>query len=171
LAAGGQIFRYSTGLAVKDYFIDFHVLKEDNSLDPDLTKLFDSTFNANVHVHSVDTSCRVMMINCGQLSSFGNRLIAAKGKLVFDITGCSSVRNVDFVQGHCVIFDGAAPAKEGTTFLFPNTTTLVEVTLVRKESDELLCLLDADLNPVTFLVKVQDIAPVLTGRARLLQQP
>jgi hypothetical protein len=75
-----------TGLAVTDYFIDFHVLKEDNSLDPDLTKLFDHTFKADVHTHSIDASCRVMMINCGQLTSFGKQIIAAKGKLVFDIT-------------------------------------------------------------------------------------
>ena len=165
-------FRVSddTGIEVTDYFIDFHVLKPDNSVDADLTKLFDSTFNADIYTHSVNTACRVMMIDCGNLESFSEKIVAAKGKVVFDITGCSSVPNVDFVQGHCVVFDGANPIKPGPTFLFPNTTTLVEVTLVRKESDELLRLLDSDLNPVTYLAKAEVAPPELTGRARLLTQ-
>jgi hypothetical protein len=165
-------FRVSddTGIEVTDYFIDFHVLKPDNSVDADLTKLFDSTFNADVYTHSVNTACRVMMIDCGNLESFFKNIVAAKGKVVFDITGCSSVPNVDFVQGHCVVFDGANPIKPGPSFLYPNTTTLVEVTLVRKESDELLRLLDSDLNPVAYLSKAKVAPPEPTGRARLLTQ-
>jgi hypothetical protein len=87
-------FRVSddTGIEVTDYFIDFHVLKPDNSVDADLTKLFDNTFNADVYTHSVNTACRVMMIDCGNLESFFKNIVAAKGKVVFDITGCSSSR-------------------------------------------------------------------------------
>jgi hypothetical protein len=111
-----------------------------------------------------------MMIDCGNLESFFKNIVAAKGKVVFDITGCSSVPNVDFVQGHCVVFDGADPIKPGPSFLYPNTTTLVEVTLVRKESDELLRLLDSDLNPIAYLSKAKVAPPEPTGRARLLTQ-
>ncbi len=110
------------------------------------------------------------MIDCGNLEGFAQRIIAAKGKVVFDITGCSAVPNVDFVQGHCVVFDGANPNPPGPSFLFPNTTTLVEVTLVRKESDALLCLLDSDLKPLALLAEPDKTPPRLTGRARLLPQ-
>ena len=159
-----------TGLEVTDYFIDFHVLTQDNNVDADLTSLFDKTFTADIHTHSVNSACRAMMIDCGNLEGFAQRIIAAKGKVVFDITGCSSVPNVDFVQGHCVVFDGANPNPPGPSFLFPNTTTLVEVTLVRKESDALLCLLDSDLKPLALLAEADKTPPRLTGRARLLAQ-
>jgi hypothetical protein len=58
-----------TRIPVTDYFIDFHVLRQDNSVDADLTKLFDRTFDADVYTHSVDAACRIMMIDCvGQTS-------------------------------------------------------------------------------------------------------
>ena len=69
-----------------------------------------------------------------------------------------------------MVFDGANPIKAGPSFLYPNTTTLVEVTLVRKESDELLRLLDSDLNPVAYLSKAIVAPSEPTGRARLLTQ-
>ena len=156
-----------TGLEVTDYFVDFHVLDAKDQVEPTLTKQFDDFFKADFHTHSVNASCRVMMVDCAQMEDYAVLLKNADTPIGVHISGCSSAPNVTFLPGHCVIFDPVNPKPDEPSFLFPNTTTLVEIILVRQESDSLLSLLYADLKAASYPATVALIAP-LTGRARLL---
>jgi pimeloyl-ACP methyl ester carboxylesterase len=141
-----------TGLPIDDYYLDFHVLDAQNVLDSDLTQAFDNFLKADFHTHSVDPSCRVMMINCSRLDEFVKRVVASNAKIAFIISARSPVPGVTYADGSCVIFESSAPTNPGDpSFLFPNTTTLVEITVVRQESDELLNLLDYKLTAFNYL--------------------
>ena len=164
-----------TGLPIDDYYLDFHVRNPDQSLNLDLTKAFDNFLKADFYTHSVDHSCRVMMINCERLDEYAKQLNAAKAQLVFSITALSPIPDVSYQEGWCVVFDSQAPPNaDAPSFLFPNTTTLVEITVVRKESDNLLNILDYFLNPAAAMAAatlVQTTAtPPPTGRALLIAQ-
>jgi pimeloyl-ACP methyl ester carboxylesterase len=158
-----------TGLPIDDYYIDFHVLDAQGNANLDLTKAFDDFLNADFHTHSVDASCRVMMINCQKLNAYAKMLTDAKAKLVFTITARSPISDVSYEEGVCVVYDSQAAANPNDpSFLFPNTTTLVEITVVRRESDLLLNILDSNLEPVV-LAAAPATPPAPTGRALLIQ--
>ncbi len=156
------------GFSITDYYLDFYVLLPTGAVDGKLTAEFDKEFESEFTRHSADGSCRVLLLNVTNLRKYLQKLRQARARLVFDITAKPPSSQVKYLPGYAVVFDGAAPATGNEpTFLFPNTTTLVEIILNRQESDKVLHLLDYDLNnPV--LAAAQP-STSLTGRATLLQ--
>jgi len=84
-----------------------------------------------------------MLLNCGQLRNFKKKLDAAKARLVFDITAKSHLPEVSYQPGYYIIYDGNRPGDEPeTTFIYPNTTTLVDIIMNRIQTDKLLNISD-----------------------------
>ncbi len=130
--------RDDVGQSVRDYFLDFFVVDSKGRPDRELTQAFDEAFEAQFYTHSADPSHRVMMVNCDELRAFGKRLAAKSARLVFDVTAASPLPDVSYRRGEYVAFDGAAPGQGPISFLFPNTTTLVEVVLDREQTSRIL---------------------------------
>jgi hypothetical protein len=158
--------RDDVDLAVEDYFIDFHVVGRDGEPDHDLTLQFENDFAASFYRHSADSACRVMMVNCTKFANFGEQLDKAGAKVVMEIRGVSSLPDVVYERKSVVVYDGDDDAT--TSFLFPNTTTLVDVVLTRGETDRLLQLKDADLKGLA--AKRTHALEPLTGRAKLVAE-
>jgi hypothetical protein len=124
---------------VMDYYIDFHVQNKNGTPHPALTAEFDEKFEATFYRHSADSSCRAMLLNCRQLRNFKKKLDEAKARLVFDITAVSHLPDVSYQPGYYIIYDGNNPADDDDlTFIYPNTTTLVDIIMNRQETDKLL---------------------------------
>jgi len=158
--------RDDVDLAVEDYFIDFHVIAKNGEPDQDLTLQFAADFAATFYRHSADPACRVMMVNCTKFGNFGQQLDKAGAKVVMEIRGVSPLPDVVYEPRSVVVYDGADDA--ATTFMFPNTTTLVDIVLTRGETDRLLQLMDADLKSIAATrSRVVEPQP-LTGRAKLV---
>jgi hypothetical protein len=157
--------RDDVNLAVDDYFIDFHVIGKSGQPDQNLTLRFADEFAATFYRHSADAACRVMMVNCTRFADFGEQLDKAGAKVVMEVRGVSSLPDVVYEPKSVVVYDG--DDDNTTTFLFPNTTTLVDIVLTRGETDRLLLLKDADLKAVA--AKKMTVVEPLTGRAKLLQ--
>lgn len=156
------------GFSVADYYLDFYVLLPSGEVDRKLTAEFDKEFESEFTRHSADTSCRVLMLNVTNLRRYLQKLRQARARLVFDIAAKSPSSQVKYLPGYAVVFDGTAPATGSEpTFLYPNTTTLVEIILNRVESDKVLHLLDHDLNKPALTSSQPSTSP--TGRAALLQ--
>ena len=155
------------GFAVADYYLDFYVLLPSGQVDQKLTAEFDKEFESEFTRHSADSSCRVLMLNVTNLKKYLQKLRQAQAKLVFDITAKSPNSQVKYLPGYAVVFDGAAAASSSApTFLYPNTTTLVEIILNRVESDKVLHLLNHDLSKPPLPMAQPSTSP--TGRAALL---
>ncbi len=155
--------------AVDDYFVDFHVVGPDDRPDARLTEQFDEFFATKVHVHSKAKSYRVFWMNCSELDTFHAALRAARGRLIIEISGKSSLPDVRYEVSRFVAFDPAAPvAANAPILLAPNTTTLVDVILNRAQTDRLLSIGDGRA-----AVATRSLAPELppaatperTGRA------
>ena len=88
-----------------------------------------------------------MMMNCGKLRDFTQELRKHKAKLVFDITAQPPLPNVSYEAGYYEVFDGAAnkQANGEWSFIYPNTTTLVDIILNRQATSKILAVKDADL--------------------------
>lgn len=156
------------GFSIADYFLDFYVLLPSGEVDRKLTAEFDKEFESEFTRHSADPSCRVLMLNVTNLRKYLQKLRQARARLVFDITAKPPNGQVKYLPGYAVLFDAAAPAAGNEpTFLYPNTTTLVEIILNRVQSDRVLHLLDHDLNKPMLTVAAPTTTP--TGRASLLQ--
>ena len=149
---------------VEDYFIDFHVVRSDGEPDEQLTLQFTEDFAASFYKHSADPACRVMMVNCTKLQTFGEQLDTAGAKVVIEIRGVSPLPDVVYLPKRAVVYDG--DDDETTTFLCPNTTTLVDVVLTRGETDRLLQLKNGDLMAIP---KQLTPARPSTGRAKLVE--
>jgi hypothetical protein len=160
--------RDDVGFPIVDYYLDFYVLKTNGKVDEKLTAEFDREFESEYTRHSADPSCRVLLLNVTNLRKYLQKVRAAKGRLVFDITARAANAQIRFLPGYAVVFDGAAGAASGgePTFLFPNTTTLVEIVLNRVESDRVLHLLNHDLTAE--VLPVPEPSTSLSGRAALL---
>lgn len=131
--------RDDADLEVDDFFVDFHVAGPSGAPDAALTLLFDEQFETQVHVHSKAKSHRVFWMNCGQLAAFHAALRAAGGKLMLEISGKSKLPDVHYDVSTFVAFDPAVPLGDGEPkLLAPQTTTLVDVILNRRQSDRLL---------------------------------
>lgn len=131
--------RDDVGLAVDDYFIDFHVQHANGKVHADLTAEFDEKFETIFYRHTADASCRAMLLNCRELSAFKQRLDRAKARLVFDITAASRLPEISYKPGFYVIYDGENHDEQpDITFIYPNTTTLVDIVMNRNASDKLL---------------------------------
>jgi hypothetical protein len=153
---------------VPDYFLDFYVLLPSGEIDQKLTAEFDKEFESEFTRHSADSSCRVLLLNVTNLRKYLRKLEQARAKLVFDITAKPPNPQVKFLPGYAVVFDGAAKADGNQpTFLYPNTTTLVEIILNRVESDKVLHLLNHDLTKPPLPAAQPSTSP--TGRAALLR--
>ena len=156
------------GFTIADYYLDFYVVLPSGQVDQKLTAEFDKEFESEFTRHSADSSCRVLMLNVTNLRKYLQKLRQARARLVFDITGKSPNSQVKFLPGYAVVFDGARPADNSSpTFLYPNTTTLVEIILNRIESDKVLHLLRHDLSKPPLPVAQPSTSP--TGRAALLE--
>jgi len=124
---------------VEDFFLDFFVLDEKGKTSSGLTQEFDENFESQFYTHSADSAHRVMMVNFSMLQGFFKELVDAKAKLVFNISAKSPLPDVEYKkEDNFVVFDGAKAANGAVSFFFPNTTTLVEIILDRRESDGLL---------------------------------
>jgi len=124
---------------VEDYFIDFHVAGKDDKPHEALTLKFDRDFESQVTAHSTAKSHRVFMMNCSKLDEFHAALKAAQARLVLEVTGVSPLPDVKYETSRFVAFDPSAKAHPGEPdLLFPNTTTLIDVILNRKQTDRLL---------------------------------
>ena len=131
--------RDDVGLPVDDYFIDFYVQHSNGTIHKQLTAVFDDKFETSFYRHSADSSCRAMLLNCRELKDFKKELDQAYAKLVFDITAASRLPDVSYKPGYYIIYDGKkAVADLGLTFIYPNTTTLVDIIMNRVQTDKLL---------------------------------
>lgn len=152
---------------VDDFYVDFHVEGSDGQPHEELTLQFDRDFEAAVHRHSVKASHRVFLMNCSRLVEFDSKLTDARGKLVIEITGVSSNPDVSYEVSRFIAYDPQVPLRPGEpTLLYPNTTTLVDVILNRRQTDSLLIIRDGRLAEVP---QVAPTAQPLTGRATLIR--
>jgi hypothetical protein len=103
------------------------------------------------------------MLNCSKLEQFHQALIAARARLMLEVTGVSSLPDVRYQTSRFVAYDPAAPPTGDPDLLFPNTTTLVDVILNRMQTDRLAVITSGAAAPA---------APALagppTGRAALI---
>lgn len=161
--------RDDVGFNIADYFIDFYVMLPSGETDSKLTAEFDKEFESEFTKHSADPSCRVLLLNVTNLRKYLQKLKQVKARLVFDIAAKSPNRQVTFLPGYAVAYDGAAAADgKEPTFLYPNTTTLVEIVLNRVETDKVLHLLTHDLEKPIFPPAIP--STTATGRASLLDE-
>ncbi|MGH8119228.1 MAG: hypothetical protein ACRESK_01285, partial [Gammaproteobacteria bacterium] len=128
---------------VPDFYLDFRVEDRNGKEHPDLCAEFDEKFETTFYRHSADGSCRAMLLNCRHLRNFKKKLDAARARLVFDISARAPLPDVRYEDGKYIIYDGNTPAAdEDLTFIYPNTTTLVDIILNRIQTDRLLNISD-----------------------------
>jgi hypothetical protein len=142
--------RDDVDLKVDDWFMNFSVWTPTKTADgritwpkkpnSKLTNRFDRQFESRFYRHSADTSCRTLMLNCSLLESFVADLAAAKSTLILNISARSNVRGVRYRRGLFFVADGSGlfPRRDDFSFMYPNTTTLVDVILDRLEPDSML---------------------------------
>jgi hypothetical protein len=152
------------GLAIDDYYIDFHVLRADGRVHDKLTLEFDKQFEQEFYRHSKDGSCRALLVNLAKFRAFGKRLRQEKAKLVFDVVATSPVKEVKYLPAFATLLGGTDNNDE-PSFFYPNTTTLVEIILNRVATDKVLELLDIDLKALK--LEATTAATSRTGRALL----
>ena len=134
--------RDDVGFSIGDYYIDFYVVLPSGETDAKLTAEFDKEFESEFARHSADPSCRVLLLNVTNLRKYLQKVKQARARLVFDLVAQSPNKQVKFLPGYAVVYDGAAAADgKEPTFLYPNTTTLVEIVLNR------ICLLYTSPSP------------------------
>lgn len=143
--------RDDVDLTVDDWYLDFSVWTPTQGADGKLSwkrhsrlsKAFDRKFESDFHTHSDDPSCRAMMLNCSELEEFVGELNKAKSALLMNVSAKSPVSNVRYRRGQYFMHDGSGLVNGSTgggeyKFLFPNTTTLVDIILDRVQSDKIL---------------------------------
>ncbi len=142
--------RDDVDLKVDDWFMDFSVWTPTKKADgrikwsrkphSALTRRFDKEFESRFYRHSADTSCRTLMMNCSRLESFIAVLTTTKSTLILNLSARSNVRGVRYRRGQFFVADGSGlfPRKDKFSFMYPNTTTLVDVILDRLEPDSML---------------------------------
>jgi len=152
---------------VEDYYIDFHVEDRNGKPHEALTAQFDEDFETQVYRHSTTKSHRVFLMNCSKLARFVQQLRAEGGRLVIEITGVSSNRDVKYKASSFVAYDPSLPHNPAEPkLLYENTTTLVDVILNRRQTDNLLVIKDGHLTPLPGQRK--HVSPP-TGRAALVR--
>lgn len=157
--------RDDVGLPVRDFYIDFYAQLEDGSVHEKLTLEFDRSFETEFYRHSADPSCRALLLNLVKLRDYCRRMKAAKARLVFDVFATSPIKEIRYLPAFAVVF-GEGEDEEEPSFLFENTTTLVEVVLNRIASDQVLHLVNFDLKRLDLPPSVG--ATSASGRARLV---
>jgi hypothetical protein len=152
---------------VDDFYIDFHVVRRDNHTHEELTMLFDEQFETKITRHSTTASHRVFLMNCGRLREFHQRLKQEDARLVLEISGASPLPDVRYEVSRFVAYDPKGDYTDDEPMLLePNTTTLVDVVLNRRQSDRLLVIKDCQL-AIVMEAEPTVIGPP-TGRAELV---
>jgi hypothetical protein len=157
--------RDDVGLPVRDFYIDFYAQLADGTVHEKLTLEFDRSFEVEFYRHSAEPSCRALLLNLERLRDYCRRLKAAKARLVFDVFATSPVKEVRYLPAFAVVFDDSSPSDE-PSFLYENTTTMVEVVLNRTASDQVLHLVNFDLKRLALAPTAGSTST--SGRARLV---
>lgn len=153
--------------SVEDFYIDFHVATRDGHTHEALTLFFDEHFETKVTRHSTTASHRVFLMNCSRLAEFHQRLKQEDARLMLEITGASTLPDVRYEVSRFVAYDPQIAYSDAEPMLLePNTTTLVDVILNRRQTDRLLVIKDCEL----VIVKAVEptVAGPATGRAELV---
>lgn len=153
------------GLPVRDFYIDFYAQLGDGSVHEKLTLEFDKSFEVEFYRHSAEPSCRALLLNLVRLREYFKKLKAAKARLVFDVYAISPIQEIKYLPAFAVVFDDSATGDE-PTFLYENTTTLVQIVLNRIATDQVLHLVNFDLQRLT--LPPTEASTSTSGRARLL---
>ncbi|MGH7766703.1 MAG: esterase/lipase family protein [Candidatus Binatia bacterium] len=164
--------RDDVDLAVPDYFIDFHVVGRDGKTDKELTLQFDEYFQASFYPHSVDPSYRVMLVDCSKLEEFRDLLKERDARLMLEINGKSSCPSIKYGPQKFEIYDPKKEDEYEVSFLYPNTTTLVDIVLNREQMERMLVIKDSKLSGVARGI-VADAAgrpKQFSGRAELIKK-
>ena len=125
------------GKVVSDYHIDFNVVDAAGVVDMKLSAEFDEAFEGNFHKHSASPAHRVLMVNLSAFRRFAAKLKGMGRRLAFDVIAKSDSPNVTYRRGYFVVHDPDRKP-DGPAFLYPNTTTLVELILDRVQKEDLL---------------------------------
>jgi hypothetical protein len=138
-----------TGQKVPDFFIQFFVYDVQDtdikSVNQDLTQEFRKLFDGEAdfasktsfHVHSVDSSHSVLMLDITRVEEFLNDLLSINNKIfqiVMKVTANSPYKGVVFPDSDFVIFDKRTDLNKSNhspSFFSPFTTTLVKIILSR----------------------------------------
>ncbi len=132
------------GFAIEDFFIDFNVetpytrrgavsYRKNTTLSDE----FDRVFETRVTAHSQDRSCRAFLVNLRELGAFLAGARERSARIVVDVTARRPYDEVSYDPGSFLVHDTAAP-DANHPFIRPNTTTLVEIVMNRRQSDEVL---------------------------------
>jgi len=130
--------RDDAGFRCEDYFIDFHVAAADKKQQNVLNKMIDTVLEKGVTVHSQDRSMRVFLANLTTLDAFIQQLQAAQGRLELTIRAQCPSNEITYAPTTFTVHDAGKPSDDQPVFLYPNTTTLVEIILNRQQSDRVL---------------------------------
>lgn len=160
--------RDDVGLPVRDFYIDFYAQLADGSVHEKLTLEFDRAFEVEFYRHSAEPACRALLLNLARLREYFKKLKAAKARLVFDVFAISPIKQVKYLPAFAIVFDDAGTADE-PSFLYENTTTLVQIVLNRVASDQILHLVNFDLRPLQ--LPPTEATTSGSGRARLIGAP
>lgn len=127
---------------VSEVFIDFYVYDSGDQPHRTLTHELDEIiFQASeFYAHSVRKSHRVVLFNYDRWLQFRDQLDALNAKVILEIYAEPTSRSAYYERCRRVIYDPSWPAahQEGQMFFYPNTTTLVEVVLNRRQREGLL---------------------------------
>jgi pimeloyl-ACP methyl ester carboxylesterase len=161
--------RDDVDLPVPDYFVDFYAVQKDGSPNEELTVLFDEYFQASFYPHSVDPSHRVMLVDCSKLEEFRDLLREHQARLMVEINGVSTCPSVAYRPQKFEIYDPERNDYE-VSFLYPNTTTLVDIVLNREQMDRMLVIKGADMKPIAGVTRASPKADTFGGRAALIRK-
>ncbi len=109
-----------------------------------------------------------MLVDCSKLEEFDQLLQQHGAKLMVEINGVNSCSDIKYRSARFEVYD---PEKEcDIYFLYPNTTTLVDIVLNREQIDRMLQLKDANLRPVAKVFGATSEPEVYGGRAALIRK-
>jgi pimeloyl-ACP methyl ester carboxylesterase len=152
--------------AVHDFYIDFHVVGQNGKVVRDLTLKFDKLLKASFCRHSVDASHRCLLLDCSDLEKFDQDLDEANARLVLQVDGTSGLPDVTYRRQTFEVYDPKTWQEGETSFLWPNTTTLVDIVLNRQQAEGMVVLKDSEFKPIP-LGPLPNDTPLSEGRAEL----
>lgn len=134
--------RDDAGFSITDFYIDFFVQTPTSGgsyvKNQALTRSFDKLFAKRVTVHSQDRSHRAFLVNLKHLKDFYRQTFEKQARLILEVSAKKPYDEVSYPPGRFVVFDTTLPFHDQTNFIYENTTTLVEIIMNRRQSDEIL---------------------------------
>lgn len=133
--------RDDAGFCIDDFFIDFSVEVPNDprrKIGKELSRQFDIVFEERVTVHSQDRSHRAFLINLTNLHETLRNVEQSMGKVVLNFTAKKPYDEVSYDNAAFTVYDASLPKEGRPSFIFENTTTLVEIVMNRRQSDEIL---------------------------------